>query len=150
MERRCQRLQQHLGGGTVAPGGGGGGPVGLFPVAVGAIGLLAGLLVLLAAGRGRRHAITPEAAYSGVARLAGRFGYKPRASETVYEYAEMLGRAVPVAAPDLRIVAAAKVQSTYGRRPVAGVRLLAVRSAYGRLRVSLLRLVFHFRRKPRD
>ncbi|MGC8634624.1 MAG: DUF4129 domain-containing transglutaminase family protein [Candidatus Limnocylindrales bacterium] len=91
----------------------------------------------------------PSVAYSGVARLAARFGYAPRPAQTVYEYAAMLGDAVPSARPDLEVVARARVEATYGRRTLGSARGAAIRRAYGRARVRLLRLALRYRRARR-
>ena len=58
----------------------------------------------------------PELAYSGMTRLATRLGHGPRPSQTAYEYAARLGELVPVARGDLELLAAAKVEATYGHR----------------------------------
>jgi transglutaminase-like putative cysteine protease len=91
----------------------------------------------------------PSVAYSGVARLAARFGYAPRPAQTVYEYAAMLGDAVPSARPDLEVVARARVEAIYGRRTLGPARGAAIRRAYGRARVRLLRLALRYRRARR-
>jgi transglutaminase-like putative cysteine protease len=128
---------------------GGPGQGGALPLLIGGGVMLAALLLAIWSRRRRSHPPTPETAYAGVTRLAGRFGYGPRPSETAYEYADVLGRLVPAAASDLQVVATAKVQAAYGRRAPTGPRLVALRSAYGRLRISLLRLALHYRRRPR-
>lgn len=105
-----------------------------------AIGLLLLVLAILfrrGAGQGPPGA---EVAYAGVARLAGRFGYGPRPTETAYEYAAALGTLVPAVRDDLRFVATAKVEATYARRPPVGEMLERLRRAYRRVRVWLLAL----------
>ncbi len=89
---------------------------------------------------------SPEAAYSGVTRIAARFGYGPRPSQTPFEYGRMLGEALPRAAPDVDYVVTARVEHLYGRREVEPTGLAALRQAYGRLRFALLRLAFRGRR----
>jgi hypothetical protein len=81
-------------------------------------------------------------AYRGVVGIASRLGYGPRPSQTIYEYADSLGQLVPIARTDLRTVADARVETTYGRRQLGADRLAAVAAAASRLRVSLLRLFF--------
>ena len=47
---------------------------------------------------------------------ASRFGLGPRPSQTVYEYAGMLGEAVPAVRAELSTVARAKAEVAYGRQ----------------------------------
>ncbi len=111
--------------------------------------LLAGLLLLglgslivVAWWRGPRGEVSPDTAWSAVSRLASRFGFAQRPTETVYEYATSLGELVPVARPDIRTVAEAKVETTYARVQLPPEHEQAVASAMRRLRLSLTRLVF--------
>ena len=97
--------------------------------------------------RGPRGATSADRAYGTVARLATRFGFGPRPTETVYEFAGALGEVLPTARPELQTVAVAKVETAYGRQILGDDRLSALRAAQRRLRVSLLRLAF--RRKQR-
>jgi transglutaminase-like putative cysteine protease len=133
--------------------GGPGGPISnrssLGPMVAVAI-----LLVLVVGGvafavwqRGPRGATSADRAYGTVARLAARFGFGPRPTETVYEYANALGDVLPTARPELQTVARAKVETSYGREILGDDRLAALRSAQRRLRLVLLRLAF--RRKER-
>jgi hypothetical protein len=78
--------------------------------------------------------------YRTIARLASRLGYPPRPTQTVYEYLGGLGEALPVARPELQLVARAKVEATYGRRRLPVDRLRALGEAQRRLRLVLLRL----------
>jgi hypothetical protein len=128
---------------------GGGGASGLVgPLAV--IGLLAAIgLLVLAVGLRRAPRTEPELAYSGVTRLARRLGYGPRPSQTAYEFADGLGEVVPAVRGELKLVATAKVESAYGRRELQGEALRALRDAYRRVRMGLLRLVFRRPRGPR-
>ena len=112
------------------------------------------LLVLVVGGiafaiwqRGPRGETTAERAYGTVARLAARFGFAPRPTETVYEYAGALGDVLPTARPELETVARAKVETAYGRQVLGEDRLASLRAAQRRLRLMLLRLAF--RRKDR-
>lgn len=112
------------------------------------------LLVLVVGGvafalwqRGPRGATSADRAYGTVARLAARFGFGPRPTETVYEFAGALGEVLPTARPELQTVARAKVETAYGRQILGDERLAALRAAQRRLRVILLRLAF--RRKDR-
>ena len=107
------------------------------------------LLLLSVAGfafmiywRGPRRASPPEAVWSSLARLAGRFGWAPRPTQTPFEYAQALGDVLPVARPELHVVASAKVEAAYGRRVLDEQRIAALRDAYRRLRLLLLRLAF--------
>jgi hypothetical protein len=115
------------------------------------IGLLIGIAILLAVSvgsvaavawrRGPRGPISPDDAYGSVARLASRLGFGPRPTQTVYEYAGVLGDELPMVRPELETVAQAKVEVAYGARSLTDDRLAALRHAHRRLRVQLLRLV---------
>ncbi len=114
--------------------------------------VVAGLVIAaVAAGTWTRSlrapAPEPEAVYRGVARLAGRFGYGPSPTQTAYEYAGTLGEIVPTVRGELQTVARAKVEATYAARPPQGDALYALRDAYRRLRVNLLRLAFRRHRR---
>ena len=97
--------------------------------------------------RGPRGPTSADRAYGTVARLASRFGFAPRPTETVYEFAGALGDVLPTARPELQTVARAKVETAYGRQILSDDRLGVLRAAQRRLRVTLLRLAF--RRKQR-
>jgi hypothetical protein len=108
------------------------------------------MIALLALGyvawrRGPRP-MHPDRAWGSIGQWAARFGLGPRASQTVYEYAGVLGDAMPVVRPELRTVANAKVEVSYGRRELGQDRMRAVAEAHRRLRLGLLRLAF---RRPR-
>jgi hypothetical protein len=85
----------------------------------------------------------PELAYRGITRWATRLGHGPRPSQTAYEFAAGLGQLVPVASDDLRLIATAKVEATYGRRRPGDTMLRTLAGAYRRVRFGLLRLVIH-------
>jgi transglutaminase-like putative cysteine protease len=99
--------------------------------------------------RGPRGPVTPDGVYSGVARLAARFGFGPRPTQTAYEYAASLGDVLPNIRPELETVAAAKVEVAYGRRTLGAERMDALRESYRRLRVALLRLLLRRRGRGR-
>lgn len=121
-----------------------GGPDLLAPFVLLALAL--GLLLLVAVARFRRLPQTePDLAYRSVARLATRFGHGPRPTQTAYEFADGLGALVPAVRGELRVVATAKVEATYARRQPHGDALQALREAYARVRIGLLRLLL---RKP--
>jgi len=80
-----------------------------------------------------------------VTRLAARFGFGPRPNQTVYEYAGVLGDVLPIARPELEMVAKAKVETVYGQGRLSDDRLRTLRDAERRLRLSLLRLAFRRR-----
>ena len=115
------------------------------------IGLLIGIAILLAVSvgsvaavawrRGPRGPLSPDDAYGSMARLASRLGFGPRPTQTVYEYAGVLGDELPMVRPELETVARAKVEVAYGARSLTDDRLAALRHAHRRLRVQLLRLV---------
>ncbi len=112
-----------------------------------------GVLVLAAAFaawvRGPRGELSPDAAWRAMARSASRFGFSPRPTQTVYEYAAALGELVPGAREDLGVVATAKVETTYAGVRLGGARLDVLRAATRRLRVSLLALLFRRRGRGR-
>ncbi len=115
------------------------------------------VLLLLAIGglafiiwqRGPRSGTSADLAYGTVTRLAARFGFGPRPTQTVYEFTGALGEILPTSRPELETVAQAKVESAYGQRILGDVRLVALRAAQRRLRVSLLRLAFRRKDRPR-
>ncbi|MEO6351131.1 MAG: transglutaminaseTgpA domain-containing protein [Candidatus Limnocylindrales bacterium] len=116
------------------------------PLVVGGL-LVLGLLALAAFAVFKRSSTTqPELAYRGVTRLATRFGYGPRPAQTAYEFAAGLGQLLPVASDDLKLIATAKVEATYGRKSPGEGLLRSLSLAYRRVRFGLLRLVI---RKPR-
>ncbi len=116
-------------------------------VAIGALLVAAlGALISIAWWRGPRGEVTPDAAWATVSQSASRFGFAPRPTQTVYEYAASLGELVPVARPDITTVADAKVETTYARVELTPEREHAVAAAMRRLRLSLVRLIF--RRRP--
>jgi transglutaminase-like putative cysteine protease len=137
--------------------GGGGGTIArpadrtIFGLLAGALALLVLFMVAVAWWRGPRGEVTPESAWSSLARAASRFGFAPRPTQTIYEYATSLGDLVPVARPDLRTVADAKVETTYAQTELTPARIMAVRDAMRRLRLSMVRLVVRrvWRRRPR-
>jgi transglutaminase-like putative cysteine protease len=120
-------------------------------IAIGAL-LFIGLLALgYAAWRRGPRPMHPDRAWGSIGRWAARFGLGPRASQTVYEYAGVLGDAMPVVRPELSTVAHAKVEISYGRRELGQDRLRAVAEAHRRLRLGILRLALRrpFRRRGR-
>ena len=104
--------------------------------------LMVGGLAFVAWQRGPRGATSADGAYGTVLRIASRFGFGPRPSQTVYEYAGTLGDLLPIARPELETVAQAKVEAVYGRRVLGEERLVSLRVAQRQLRVTLLRLAF--------
>jgi transglutaminase-like putative cysteine protease len=145
-----------LGGQTRDPalgplGGGDGGPSAPLAYVVIAV-LLAvavGSLAFAAWQRGPRGETGADAVWRGIGRLAGRFGFAPRPTQTVYEYAGALGDVLPASRPELETVARAKVEVAYGRTVLSDARLRALRDAHRRLRVALLRLAFRRRERRR-
>jgi hypothetical protein len=100
------------------------------------------IAAFLAWRRGPRGLLTPELAWTGIGKIAGRFGFGPRPTQTAYEYATALGEVLPGIRPELETVATAKVEVAYGGRVLADDRLQAIRDSYAKLRVALLRLLF--------
>jgi transglutaminase-like putative cysteine protease len=109
--------------------------------------LAVGTLAAVAWWRGPRGEVTPDLAWRTIGRLAGRFGFAPRPTQTVYEFAGSLGEVIPVAREDLQTVARAKVEVVYGRTTLSKDRMRTLREANRRLRVTLLRLLFRRRRR---
>jgi hypothetical protein len=135
-------------GAVIPPVGPAGGPpaAGVLPLlSVGGLILLAVSLAAWVTLR-RIPSTQPELAYGGIARLATRLGYGPRPAQTTYEYAARLGELVPVARPDLELLATAKVEAVYGRRQPGSILLMRIATAYRHARLGLLRLIF---RRPR-
>jgi hypothetical protein len=137
-------------GGKLPPGpaaGGGGGADRSLLILLTII-LAAGVIGLAFAAwlRGPRGEVSPDTAWRTLSRTASRFGFAPRPTQTIYEYATSLGELVPVAQHDIETIATAKVETSYAAMRIGGARLDAVRDATRRLRISLLRLAF---RRPR-
>ena len=103
-------------------------------------------IALLVWLRGPRGEVSPESAWRGISRTASRFGFAPRPTQTIYEYASSLGELIPAADADLQTVATARVETVYARVRLPGGQIEAVRAAARRLRLSMLRLVL---RRPR-
>jgi hypothetical protein len=101
-----------------------------------------GALILIAWWRGPRGEVSPETAWASVSKSASRFGFAPRPTQTVYEYASSLGELVPVAKPDITTVADAKVETTYARAALTPEREHAVAVA--------MRLLFTPRRRKKQ
>jgi transglutaminase-like putative cysteine protease len=108
--------------------------------------VVVGALAVASWLRGPRSEISPDAAWATMLKAASRFGFGPRPTQTVYEYAGSLAELVPVAREDLQTVADAKVETQYAKARLGGARLDAVRDATRRLRISLLRLAL---RRPK-
>jgi transglutaminase-like putative cysteine protease len=138
-------IRPSVGGAAGTTGGGpGSGPfivIGLL------LAIVVGGLAFLAWQRGPRTASEPEIVWRSIVRLAGRFGFAPRPSQTVFEYTSALGEVLPNARPDLQTVARAKVEVAYGRGHLGDDRLRSLRDAQRRLRVALLGLLFRRRER---
>jgi hypothetical protein len=131
--------QPGLGAGQTTSRGVGSGPL----IAIGVLlGVAIALLAFAAYRRGPRGLVTADSAYGDISRLAARFGFAPRPTETIYEYTGSLAEVLPGVRPELETVAQAKVEVSYGHRELGGDRLRSVVAAQRRLRVALLRLVF--------
>ncbi len=122
--------------GNSGPGTGGFVLIGLLLLAI------IGALAFLAWQRGPRTPQEPDRVYGGVVGLARRFGFGPRANQTVYEYAGGLADILPAARSDLQTVALAKVEVAYGRRSLEPDRIDGLRLAQRHLRFALLGLIF--------
>lgn len=127
----------------LTPNGPGAGWLAIVLVAI----LIAGFAIAGYSVRERRKPTqAPEVVFGRVSRLAGRFGYGQRPTQTAYEYADALGEVIPEARDELALVARVKVETQYARRVPAPDVLIAVRHAYRRIRVRLFALIF---RRPR-
>jgi transglutaminase-like putative cysteine protease len=140
--------------GAIRPGEEPGGSNSTSPGGAGPLAVILPLLLAFAAlavlmwGRARNApAPEPEVAYRGVARMASRFGYGPRPTQTAYEYTALLSDLVPRVRTDLQYVAHAKVRATYAPRGAILVPLRGLRDAYRRVRLGLLRLALRRRRR---
>lgn len=112
--------------------------------------VIVGAMAFIAWQRGPRGGTTADHAYRTVTRLASRFGFGPRPTQTVYEFSGSLGEVLPIARPELEMVARAKVETSYGRGVLDPDRLQTLRNAERRLKLNLLRLAFRrFERRRR-
>jgi transglutaminase-like putative cysteine protease len=112
--------------------------------------LVVGVIAATAWRRGPRGPVSADGAYGSVTRLASRLGFGPRPNQTVYEYVGGLAEAMPASRPELETVARAKVEVAYGARVLGEDRLVGLREAQRRLRMSLLGLgVRRLRRRAR-
>lgn len=125
---------------TVTPPAAPPGPSIVLPLAIGGL-VLAALIALVALALRRVPSSEPEIVFNSLARLAARLGYGRQPAQTAYEYADRLGRLVPVAAGDLQLIATAKVQATYGRMRPGDSAIAMLATAYRHVRIGLLRLV---------
>ena len=120
----CRRsIRPSAGAGAGTTGGGGGPGSGPFIVIGLLLAIVVGGLAFLAWQRGPRTTSEPEIVWRSIVRLAGRFGFAPRPSQTVFEYTTALGEVLPNARPDLQTVARAKVEVAYGRGQLGDDRL---------------------------
>jgi transglutaminase-like putative cysteine protease len=135
---------------NVAPlptdGGGSDSPLAYVVITI-LLAVVVGGLAFIAWQRGPRGETGPDQIWRGIGRIAARFGFAPRPTQTVYEYAGALGDVLPGSRPELETVARAKVEVAYGRGVLSDERLRALRDAHRRLRVSLLRLAFRRRER---
>jgi transglutaminase-like putative cysteine protease len=134
-------------GGSGVPFVAGGNSSALLIVVAILLAIIVGGVAFIVWRRGPRGEVTPDRAYASLTRLASRFGFAPRPTQTVYEYAVALSEVLPQSRPEIQTVAQAKVEVAYGRRMLGSERMAALREAQRKLRVGLLRLLF--RRRPR-
>ncbi len=131
------------------PGSVGRGSLGPLVAVAALLLLVIGGLAFIVWQRGPRSGTSADLAYGTVTRLAARFGFGPRPTQTVYEFTGALGEVLPASRPELETVAVAKVESAYGQRILGADRVAALRTAQRRLRLSLLRLAFRRRDRSR-
>jgi transglutaminase-like putative cysteine protease len=145
-----QRSERDIDAGATGPGplpNRGGPPAGLFIAITLLLLVVVGSVAAVAWRRGPRGPVSADDVYGSVARLAGRLGFGPRPTQTVYEYAGALADELPMVRPELETVARAKVEVAYGGRTLADDRLASLRHAHRRVRVQLLRLLTRRRRR---
>jgi hypothetical protein len=130
----------------VSPGSTGDNGGGAFMLLAGILGGVALLALFVFWRRRPRGLEAPDAVYRNVVRLATRLGYKPRPTQTIYEYTGMLAEIVPQARDSLGAVAMATVEVTYGRRQLSSDRLVFLATAQQLIRRALLKLAV---RRPR-
>jgi hypothetical protein len=120
-----------------------GGPGGLGPFIAITVILVIGVVALAYAAirRSPTKPMHPDKAWGSLARLAARLGIGPRPSQTVYEYAGVLGDEVPAVRVELTTLARAKVEVAYVNRDLGTDRLRRIAEAYHRLRLALLGLI---------
>ena len=129
--------------GGVTPGPGSvSGPLVLVAIALAAI---VALFIAFAYRRTSRGPVQPEAVYPSIARMAARLGFRPRPSQTPYEFAAALGDALPSVRPEIQTVAHARVETVYGRRELDEGELQRLRDAIVRVRLALPRLLLRRR-----
>jgi transglutaminase superfamily protein/transglutaminase TgpA-like protein/uncharacterized protein DUF4129 len=133
------------GAGTVNSGGAAGPLIGIAIL----LAVIVGGFAFIAWQRGPRHGTTADHAYRTVTRLAGRFGFGPHPTQTVYEFSGALGEVLPIVRPELEMVAQAKVETSYGRGVLGEDRLRALRDAERRLKLNMLRLALRRRDRRR-
>ena len=139
-------------GGPTQQSNGGQTGTGIGPFIAIAVILVVGFAALAVAAlrRAPRRPMAPDMAWGSLSRLATRFGLGPKPSQTVYEYAGVLGDTVPGARLELTTIARAKVEVAYGRQDLGPDRLKRIAEAYQRLRLALLGVVVRrFFQRPR-
>lgn len=107
----------------------------------GAIALVLALALFVLWRRRPRRMEEPQNVYRNVVRLASRLGYRPRPTQTMYEYTDMLAEIVPQARGSLGTVATAAVEVTYGRQRLSSERLAFLATAQRTIRRAFLRLM---------
>ena len=118
-------------------GDGGGSPLVVVPAL---LALIVALGLFVPWRRRSRRVEDPDSVYRSVVKLASRLGFKPRPTQTVFEYTDMLADIVPQARESLGIVAVAQVEVTYGARQLSSERLVFLATAHRIVRQSLLGL----------
>jgi transglutaminase-like putative cysteine protease len=129
------------------PAGSGGRPLDM-PLILLVLGVATGVGLYYFGRRRQRRPLEVARAYDGLTRLATRLGYGPRPTQTIYEYTGGLAQLVPAVAADLDLLAAAKVEATYGRRQPSKSITFRLGLAYRRIRLNLLRLILRRARLP--
>ena len=124
-------------------GGRGASGTGAGPFIAIAVILVIGILALAYAAirRAPNKPMHPDTAWGSLARLAARLGLGPRPSQTVYEYAGVLGDEVPAVRVEVTTLARAKVEVAYGKRDLGVDRMRRIAEAYHRLQLALIGLI---------
>ena len=136
-------LEEQFLEGPGSPGFTGTLPTGLNPYLIAAVIAIVVLAIMVLVSRlflsfGLGGLSTEERAYAKMGRLGLIARVRPRSHQTPWEYAAVVGLAVPKAAEAARSIATTYALSRYGRRPPDENELEELNAAWKRVRLSLL------------